>query len=152
MYDMFNMKVMLRFFDRSFILKLLFIALLYSLLPLSEIFLLLYIGGILGNYLTLALSATTGLFGMIVAIKEVRGIFSSLQKKIVEGYYPAKEFVSLAGILVGSALLLTPGFVTDIFGILLFFPFFRNWIGGLITSRLDGQLREIYEYLKLGEF
>ena len=104
-----------------------------------------------GQYLLLALAASTGLFGVMVAMVQVKNTLRSLKEKIKEGEYPGIEFINLAGILAGSLMLLTPGFITDFLGFLMFVPIIRKKIGSMITSRMDKRLREIYEYLKLYE-
>ncbi len=146
---MVNVSVILRFFDRSFIIKLLMLALLYSLVPLSEIFLLIYLGGIIGNYLTLALAASTGLIGMLFALLEFQKNLSLLKQKIKDGIYPGMEFITLTGVLAGGLLLLTPGFITDLLGFSLFIPIIRNSAGKFFISKTKDSFKEIYEYLKL---
>jgi len=146
---MVSIKVFLRFLDRSFIVRLFLIALLYSLLPLAEIFLLIYLGGRIGNYLILALAALTGLLGMLVALREFQKNLAALKSKIREGAYPGREFVNLTGILIGGLLLLTPGFITDACGFLLFLPVIRNAAGGAVVARMQTRLKDLYEYLKL---
>ena len=149
--SMFDLSFIMHLFQKEFILKLLLLALLYSIIPLSETFLLLHLGGLFGNYLILALAATTGLIGLFIAFSEVSSIIGSIKIKLKEGVYPGKEFISLAGVLTGALLLLTPGFITDTLGLLLFIPFFRNGVGKFITSKMENSLKEIYEYLKLYE-
>ena len=145
------MKVLLRFFERDFITELHFLMLLYSLLPLSEIVVLLFIGDHLGKYFTLTCAASTGLLGVLVALSQLRAATGSLREKVRGGVYPGSEFVSIAGVLIGGILLLTPGFITDVLGFMLLFPGLRDVIGRLITRRMDKQLKELYEYLQLYE-
>jgi UPF0716 protein FxsA len=148
---MIGIRVLLRFFEKDFLTKVLFLFLLYSLLPLGEIFLLLFVGDILGRYFTLTVAASTGLVGVMVALSQLRTVMDSLRRKIRDGVYPGEEFMGMAGILVGGILLLTPGFITDTLGFLLFLPFLRNSVGRMITRRMESQLKEVYEYLKLYE-
>lgn len=138
-----------RFFDRDFIVKLLFAVLLYSLLPLAEIVLILFVGDIIGKYLTLAVTASTGLLGVLVALRQLRGLVDAARASIRSGVYPGKEFVEIAGILLGSVLLMTPGFITDSLGLLMFVPAVRRAAGRAITRRLERRLTEVYEYLRL---
>jgi UPF0716 protein FxsA len=142
-------RVLLRFFDRTFITKVLILALLYSLLPLAEIFLLIYLGARIGNYFTLALAATTGLIGMLVALRGFRKNLDILKRKIRDGEYPGEEFVTLTGIFLAAILLLTPGFITDMFGLLLFVPTIRRGLGRLVIRLTRTDLKELYEYLNL---
>jgi UPF0716 protein FxsA len=146
-----GIRFLLRFLDRDFMAKVLLLMLLYSVLPLSEVVLLLYLGGVMGKYLTLACAASTGLIGVLMGVSQFKAVLNKLKEKIKRGIYPGREFMDIAGILVGGVLLLTPGFVTDFFGLLLFLPVFRSMIGGLITRRMEKQLKEVYEYLKLYE-
>lgn len=140
----------LRFFDRTFITKLLLLALLYSLLPLAEIFLLMaYVGDRIGTYFTLALAATVGLVGMLLTLREFHRNLDILKDKIRAGVHPEEEFVALTGIFLAGVLLLTPGFITDLLGFLLFLPTLRNALGRAVISLLRINLKELYEYLKL---
>jgi UPF0716 protein FxsA len=148
---MFNISMILRLFEKRFVIKLLLLSLLYTLLPLSEIFLIIYMSDFFGQYLLLALAASTGLFGVLIALVQVNTILTSLKERIKNGEYPGQEFINLAGILTGGILLITPGFITDFIGLLMFIPPMRNNIGRLITKKLDKQLKEIHEYLKLYE-
>lgn len=145
-------KTLLRFLDRTFITKLLILALLYSLVPLAEIFLLIYLGNLIGYYFTLALAAFAGLIGMLIALRELQKNLQVLKKKMRRGVYPAQEFINLTGILAASILLLTPGFITDGLGFLLFVPGIRNALGNFILSKTRTNLKELYEYLKLYDY
>lgn len=146
-----NISLILKFFEKDFLSKLFSLTLLYTLLPLSEIFLLMYIGDYFGKYLMLALAASTGLFGVFIAMVQSRKAIRNLKQKISLNTYPDMEFRILAGIFIGAILLISPGFITDFIGFLLFVPIVRNAVGGLITRRLDQRFKEVYEYLKLYE-
>lgn len=140
----------LRFFDRTFITKVLLLALLYSLLPLAEIFLLMAcVGSRIGTYFTLALAATVGLVGMLLTLGEFHRNLEILKGKIRAGVHPEEEFVALTGIFFAGVLLLTPGFITDLLGFLLFLPALRNALGRLVIRLIGINLKELYEYLKL---
>jgi UPF0716 protein FxsA len=146
---MIEFRLILRFLDREFLVKLIFILLLYSLVPLGEIFLFLFLGDLIGNYLILAIAAVVGLVGILFAVGQIRRTLERLRGKIRRSQYPGKEFVDLAGILVSSVLLLTPGFITDFAGFLLLMPFFREALGRAIAKRMDKSFKEVYEYLRL---
>jgi UPF0716 protein FxsA len=142
---------LLKLFRRGFIIKLLLLTLLYMLLPLTEIFIIMYMSDYFGQFLLLGLAASTGLLGVLIALIQVNKTLFSLKEKINKGEYPGREFIILAGILVSSLLLITPGFITDLLGFFMLVPFFRNEIGKFITGKIDKTLREIYEYLRLYE-
>lgn len=142
-------RLVFRFLDRDFLFKLIFVLLLYSLVPLAEIFLFLYLADLIGNYLLLAVAALTGPAGALLAARQVPRVLASLKEKIRGGRYPGPEFVDLAGILAGCVLLLTPGFITDLCGFLLFIPPLREAVGKAVAGRLEGRLREVFDYLRL---
>jgi UPF0716 protein FxsA len=145
-------RALLRLLDRTFITKALILALLYSLVPLAEIFLLIYLGTVIGYYFTLALAAFAGLIGMLIALRELQKNVQELKKKARKGVFPTQEFINLTGILAASILLLTPGFITDTLGFLLFVPAIRDRLGKFILRKTRTNLKEIYEYLKLEDY
>jgi UPF0716 protein FxsA len=142
-------RLVFKFLDKDFLFKLIFITLLYSIVPIAEILLFIKLGELIGAYLVLAIAALVGLFGVLLALRQIRITLAALKAKIRKGEYPGKEFVDLAGIVVGSVFLLTPGFITDFFGFLLLISPLRGAFGRFIARRLDSRFAEIYEYLRL---
>ena len=143
------MKGLMRIMDRGFLLKALYLLLLYSLIPVGEIALLLYIKRFLGNYRLLALILSTGLLGIGISWRQVVSALDSLDERVHSGEYPADEFAILAGSLIGAVLLVTPGLVTDTLGLFLVFPVGRRMVGRIVTVRMEDRLKEFYEYMKL---
>lgn len=148
---MLTIEFLLRFFDRGFVIRTLLQILLLSLIPIAEVLLLFRLGTIVGEYLVLAVVASTGLVGLLLALSRFGRSLRVVRKKVRDGEYPAKEFNRLAGGLFAGLLLVLPGFFTDVFGLLLFVPLLRSGVGHLITQRIEPQLREAYEYLKMYE-
>ncbi len=142
-------RLIFKLLDRDFLFKFIFALLLYSLVPLAEIFVFIRLGDLLGGYLVMAAAALMGLVGVLIALRQIRISLETLKEKIRGGEYPGKEFVDLLGILLGSILLLTPGFITDFFGFLLLIPPIREALGRMIARRMDVRLKEVYEYLRL---
>ena len=140
---------MIRLLDRRFVLKVLLLILFYSLLPIAEIFLLLYLRDYLGRYLILAIVASTGLVGLLIVYQQIRIRLREVKGSIDSGIYPRSQFVQLTGAFLSSALLLTPGFITDVFGVVLFMPVFRSFVGTFVVQKMEPRLKELYEYLKL---
>jgi UPF0716 protein FxsA len=146
-----EMRLLFRFLDKDFLFRLIFILLLYSIVPIAEIILFMWLGDLVGQWLIVAVAAMLGLFGMLIALREVRVTLARLRARIRRHEYPGAEFIDLAGILVGSVLLLTPGFITDFVGFLLMIPFLRRFLGRAVTRRMDRSLHEVYEYLQLSD-
>ena len=134
---------------KDLLFKLILLLLTYSLVPLAEIFLFIYLGELIGNYLVLTLAAVAGMAGALIAGSQARKTVERLREKIRRGKYPGREFVDLSGIIVGGILLITPGFMTDVCGYLLLIPALRNRLGGFIARKLKRNFKEFYEYLRL---
>ena len=138
-----------RFLEPAFVVRLLFSLLLVSLLPLAEIVLILFVGDLVGRYLSLAIVAAASLLGALVAARRLRVLLQAARARIRRGDYPAAELVDIAGVLAAGVLLVTPGLVTDALGLLVFVPAVRRAAGRAITRRLQRRLSEVYEYLRL---
>ena len=101
-----ELRLLFRFLDKDFLFRLMLVLLLYSIVPIADIILFLWLGQLLGQWLILAVAAIVGLLGMLLAMREVRVTLERLRARIRRHEYPGNEFVDLAGILVGSVLLL----------------------------------------------
>jgi UPF0716 protein FxsA len=134
---------------KDFLFKLILILLLYSLVPLAEIFLFIYLGELIGNYLVLVIAAVAGMGGALIALSQVQAARERLRAQLKAGRYPGREFADMAGIIVSGILLITPGFITDLLGYLLMIPALRDAVRGLIRSKLDRSFKDIYTYLRL---
>jgi UPF0716 protein FxsA len=134
---------------KDFFFKLILVLLLYSLVPLAEIFLFIYLGELIGNYLVLILAAVAGMGGSLIALGQAQAARERLRIQLKAGRYPGREFADLAGILVSGILLITPGFITDVLGYLLMIPALRNAVRALLSSKLDRSFKDIYAYLRL---
>jgi UPF0716 protein FxsA len=101
------------------------LALLILLVPFIELWVIVEVWQTIGGLPTLALLLLVSLLGAWLVKREGLGVWQRLNEQIVAGRVPATEVADGALILFAGALLLTPGFVTDIVGILLLIPFTR---------------------------
>ena len=92
---------------------------LFITIPLIEIAILIKIGSIIGAGYTIALVIGTAFLG--VSLLRIQGIstFAKVQANIAKGQLPATELIEGLILLISGVLLLTPGFFTDMIGILL---------------------------------
>ncbi|MFP4561892.1 MAG: FxsA family protein [Spirochaetia bacterium] len=146
---MFSNKALVQIFDRALILKLLLWGLLFSLIPLGEVVLLIYLAGRMGSFFIPALAGSISFLGFFICYQELKTAGSAVMAKVTEGQYPEKEFAMFAGSFVCALLFLSIGFVTDLLAIFLLFPSLRSVVGRLFTERSRNRLKELYEYLKL---
>ena len=96
--------------------------LLFTLVPLAELYLLIAIGGQVGVAPTIGLVALTGILGAWLAKREGRKALASYQEALTQGRMPEDGIVSGLLILVGGVLLIAPGILTDVTGLALMIP------------------------------
>lgn len=114
----------------------LFIALL--LVPLIEIYVLMQVGDRIGVPQTIVLLIVVSIAGAWLLKREGMATWRRFRLTMAEGRMPTQELTDGAMILVGGALMLTPGFVTDIFGLLLILPPTRLPLKGVFRKLLGG--------------
>lgn len=105
-------------------------------IPILEIAVFILIGGQIGVITTLALILFTAILGSILLRVQGFAALNTIQTKAHAGEVPGKELVNGVMIMIAGVLLLTPGFVTDGLGFLLFFPPFRQFLWSSIASNV----------------
>lgn len=109
------------------ILVILFIA-----LPFVDLWLLFQIGGWLTFWPTLGLVIATGIGGAALAKRQGISTIARIQGELAEGRMPTTELGEGVLILLAAAVLITPGFITDAFGLALLIPPVRRlFLAGL---------------------
>jgi UPF0716 protein FxsA len=132
-----------QFLDRGLVVKLIGALLLFTLLPLAEILLFIYLGHLIGNFLVLVLVVILGAAGALVAVDQARRSFARLEGRLETGRYPAAELVDLLGVIAGGILLVTPGFLTDACGYALMVPGVRRAAGTLAEKVLGPRVTNV---------
>jgi UPF0716 protein FxsA len=120
--------------------KLFILFILFTLVPVIELALLIKIGSIIGLFNTIAIVIMTALIGAYMVKMEGIGVMYRIQQNMQEGIFPAEELINGMMILVAGALLLTPGFFTDVIGFLMVFPLSRNYIKKIAKSYLKRKM------------
>jgi UPF0716 protein FxsA len=90
--------------------------------PLLEIWVILKVGGAIGTGPTIFLLVFDSLLGALLLRHQGRAAWVSFNRALNESRIPAKEAIDGVLVIFGAALLLTPGFITDIFGFVLLIP------------------------------
>jgi UPF0716 protein FxsA len=98
------------------------LVLLFIVLPIAELYVIIQIGGAIGVLPTLALLVVDSVVGAALARSQSRAAWDRFNRALAEGRVPGREIFHGAMIILGGALLLTPGFITDVFGLLLLIP------------------------------
>lgn len=111
---------------------------LFTVLPALEIFLLFKIGGEIGGMNTFLIVVLTGIVGASLAKSQGLAILTQIQTEMSKGGIPAKPIIHGLMVFAGGLLLLTPGFLTDIFGFSLVMPGPRHilyfWVQKLLEK------------------
>jgi UPF0716 protein FxsA len=102
--------------------------LLFTIIPVIELTLLIKVGSYIGAINTILVVILTAAIGAYMVKMEGIGIMYRIQKNMQEGIFPGDELISGMMILVAGALLLTPGFFTDVIGFVMLVPVSREFI------------------------
>jgi UPF0716 protein FxsA len=102
--------------------KLLF---LFIIIPLVELLLLIEIGKAIGTLEVIGLTIVTGMVGAVLAKSQGLSVLRKMQLEMAEGRMPTVNLMDGVMILAGGILLLTPGVLTDAFGLFLLIPWTR---------------------------
>lgn len=115
--------------------------LLFVAVPLVELALLLMVGQRIGAGLTVALVVATGIGGAALARQQGLRAVRAVQEELAAGQLPGRAMLDALAVLVGGALLLTPGILTDLAGFGLVLPFSRGWLRSRIQRSLEARMR-----------
>ena len=111
--------------------------LLFTLVPLVELFLLIKIRTIIGALPTVLIVVGTGVLGAYLARQQGFMVWSRIQREMEMGMFPAEDMLDGLLIFGAGVVLLTPGVITDVIGILILIPFTRLYIREWIKRRLQ---------------
>ena len=100
--------------------------LLILLLPVVEIYLFIKIGSQIGAFYTISLIIITAVLGLYYARYEGLNTLKSGVQQIVKNELPIYEIISGAALAFAALLMILPGFMTDIIGLLIIFPWTRR--------------------------
>ena len=111
--------------------------------PFAEIYVLLQVGQAIGAVKTLVLLILISVVGAWLAKREGLGVLRRMQRSIDSGRVPGTELVDGFLILLAGALMLTPGFLTDILAILLLLPPVRAVVRRELRRRVARRIQII---------
>ena len=100
--------------------------LLFTIIPIAELYLLIKIGGIIGAFNTILVILLTATVGAYLAKSQGLIVFTRIQDAMAEGRPPGDELLHGLFILIGGFTLLTPGFLTDLLGLSMLAPPIRE--------------------------
>lgn len=114
---------------------------LFLVIPLVEITILIEIGKVVGAVYTIALVIGTAALGAGLLRHQGLATLAKVQTNMNQGNLPATELIEGLMLLIAGALLLTPGFFTDVFGFLVLIPALRHRIAQtFLASFIQAQM------------
>jgi UPF0716 protein FxsA len=112
------------------------LVLLFIVVPIVELFVIIQVGEAIGVLPTIALLIADSVLGSMLMRSQGRAAWRRFNTAIREGRIPHREVLDGVLVIFGGALLLTPGFVTDVLGIVLLLPPTRALVRGVVGRRL----------------
>jgi UPF0716 protein FxsA len=107
------------------------LVLIFILVPIAELYVIIKVGGVIGVLPTLALLLADAVLGSMLLRHQGRAAWIRFNRALAEGRLPHKEVFDGVLVIVGGTLLLTPGFLTDILGLILLIPPTRALVRGM---------------------
>lgn len=106
--------------------------------PLLELWVIIEIGGLIGVWPTLAILVMSSIIGASLLRREGRAAWGRVNAAIASGRVPARESVDGLLVAIGGSLMLAPGLITDVIGMLLLIRPVRDLIRTFGLARMVG--------------
>jgi UPF0716 protein FxsA len=113
----------------------LLLVLLFIVVPIAELAVLIQVGQLIGVWWTILLLIADAMLGSWLLKTQSRAAWRRFNEALENGRVPHREVVDGVLVIFGGVLLLTPGFITDVFGLLFLFPPTRVLLRGLLVRR-----------------
>lgn len=109
---------------------------LFVVLPITEIMVLINVSGTIGGVNTFIVVLITAFFGAYFVRQQGFALLGQIQSKVGQGNALSTQMAEGLLLLIAGVLLITPGFITDIFGFLFTLPFSRAPIASFLVKKL----------------
>ena len=109
----------------------------FTLIPAIEIYLLIEIGSFIGALNTIMMVIATGLAGAYLARLQGTQTMLRVRASLAQGVMPTEDLIDALIIFAAGIVLLTPGFVTDLAGLLLLFPVTRRYFKRFMKFKFE---------------
>jgi UPF0716 protein FxsA len=108
--------------------------------PIAELYVIIQIGQEIGIPATIALLILDSVLGAALMRSQSRAAWMRFNRALAEGRVPGREVIDGTLVIFGGALLLTPGFLSDILGLILLLPPTRAIVRRVLVARVGGRL------------
>jgi UPF0716 protein FxsA len=114
--------------------------LLFLVVPVAELYVIYLVGDAIGILPTLGLLAVDSVLGTLLLRSQGRAVWRRFNVAMAAGRVPHREVVDGVLVIFGGAFLITPGFLTDVVGLLLLVPPTRSVLRRVVVGRLGRRL------------
>ena len=121
------------------------IILLIFVMPIIEIYLFIKVGSQIGAFNTIYLIIITAVVGLYYAKYEGLNTLRSAVSQLVKNEIPINEIISGAALAVAALLMILPGFLTDVIGLIIIFPWTRKILLKKITIKKKNNNKNFIE-------
>ncbi len=118
----------------------LLLVVLFIVVPIAELYVLIQIGQAIGVLPTIALLILDSVLGAVLMRAQGRAAWMRFNRALAEGRVPGREVMDGALVIFGGALLLTPGFLSDILGLILLLPPTRAIVRSVLVRRFGPRI------------
>lgn len=101
-----------------------------------EIYIIIAVAGVIGGLAAIFLVVFTSVFGYLLIKHQTGNTLASVQKSLMQGQIPQVPVIEAGIVMFGGVLLVIPGFVTDIMGLLTLFPPVRKMMASRILAQI----------------
>ena len=122
------------------------LAVLFVIVPIVELAVIIQVGRVIGFLPTIVTLLAVSAGGAWLVKREGLSVWRRFRQQMDAGHVPGRELADGVMILLAGALLLTPGFLTDLFGILLLLPPIRAGVRATALRRVSHRDHYIRRY------
>ncbi len=113
---------------------------LFALFALVELAALVWVGSEIGLSWVLGIAIATASIGFYLVRRAGLSALRRIRDRINQGQIPGREISDGAAILVAGALLISPGFISDVLGFLMLIPAVRASIHRTFSRRISARV------------
>lgn len=116
------------------------LVLVFIFVPLADLALLIKVGAVLHFFPTVALVIATGILGAGLARRQGLRTLAAINSELASGHMPTDQLIEGLMILLAGAVLITPGFITDLMGFALLVPPVRRVVRAALVRHFESRI------------
>ncbi|HEX6601421.1 MAG TPA: FxsA family protein [Solirubrobacterales bacterium] len=121
----------------------LLLILLFIVVPIAELYVIIKVGELIGVVPTLLILLGDALLGSLLLRQQGRAAWRRFNQALAERRFPGREVADGLLITIGGTLLLTPGFISDVFGLILLVPPTRALVRRMLWLLIGRRFRVV---------